>query len=657
MKNDPQSTRLKSLDGIRGLAILAVLFNHIPAAYALTGLPAFLLPLSGILFSSGVLGVSFLFVLSGFLMAYIYPQYKSGMWFLQKRYTRIFPLFLTMSLVMLLFRVFPTLVGILGLFLIPILAIITNFIWMHIVKKLPAKFGKGLFISFLSLQILAGGFYLFWVMRHPPIVFNQQIPMFLREGTIGLVNSTLTLPLGNYIPMLDGVYWSLAAEVLFYILYPILCVPVINYLSTKRKLIKYLFLLTLLPLVAGADLLSHKLFGLSMLQLPLFYCFVTGMSLGYLFKRKPEAIHKITGLLKGWLSPLAIIIFIGVVYFYHLTLDNQTPWAAWLHILWAIPFAIIIGISLDQRNLLSKMFSSKILVFLGLISYSIYLSHTAVIHILEALFKPASSLSAILFIGLIITITIVLSRILYFLLERPYFLRPKEAKEIILNMSPNLAKPAFLVLGAICVIYILATFNAYQSTFNFFSIEYPASHVVFISPQINPNQNSLSLKTYPVVDMQIYSPENNLGIIVMHLTAKNSMNNLTFHIKEKGAKDWYATTSYKLSTVGDSKNHPFGFPVIADSKGKTYDIKLSLPNIKTPTPEYAWIETTPASIRNVYPVNKMQLIKNPSQLFTFVEKKIFNVFLNKEAQEVAILLSPFLLLSLFIFLPKKRINY
>jgi peptidoglycan/LPS O-acetylase OafA/YrhL len=653
MKNDPQSSRLKSLDGIRGLAILAVLFNHIPPAFALSVLPALLVPFSGIIFASGVLGVSFLFVLSGFLMAYIYPNPKSGLWFLQKRYTRIFPLFLTMSVVMLLFRVFPMLVGIWGILLILVLAIIVNFIWIHFVKKMPAKFGKSLFFSFLLMQIFAGGFYLFWVMRHPPIVFNQQIPPLIREGTIGLVNSTLTLPLGNYIPMLDGVYWSLAAEVLFYILYPVICVPVINYLSTKSKLIKYLFLLTLLPFVAGADLLSHKLFGLSMLQLPLFYCFVTGMALGYLYKRKPEAIHRLTGILKGKLSLISILIFIGVVYFYHLTLDNQTPWAAWLHILWAIPFALVIAISLDHRNLLSKMFSSKILVFLGLVSYSIYLSHTSVVHILETLLKPTSVISSATFIILTVTVTIILSRILYRLLEKPYFMRPKEAKTIAVNTNSNLVKPAFLTLSIICVIYILATFNAYQSSFNFFSIEYPSSQVVFISPQIKPGQNYLSLKTYPVIDMQIYSPEDNLGIIVMHLTAQNSMNKLIFRIKEKGARDWYATTGYRLSTVGDSKNHPFGFPVIPDSKGKTYEIQLSLPEIKTPTPEYAWIETTPSSIRNVYPVNKTQLVKNPRQLFIFVEKKTSNVFSNLEAQEVLIFLCPLLLLSLFLFLPKR----
>ena len=374
MKNNPQDTRLKSLDGIRGLAILAVLLNHIAPTYALGILPTFLVPFSSIFFASGVLGVSFLFVLSGFLMAYIYPHPRSGLWFLQKRYTRIFPLFLTMSVIMLLFRVFPSLVGIWGLFLILILSTIVNLIWVRIVKKMPPKFGKSLFITFLFIQIFAGGFYLFWVMRHSPIVFNQLISPLFREGTIGLVNSTLTLPLGNYIPMLDGVYWSLAAEVLFYILYPILCVPVISFLSTKRRIIKYLFLLTLLPLIAGADLLSHKIFGLSMLQLPLFYCFVTGMTLGYIYKRKPETIHQITGILKGWLSPISFIVFIGVIYFYHLTLDVQTPLASWLHILWAIPFALIMAISLDQRNLLSKLFSSKPLVFLGLISYSVYLS-------------------------------------------------------------------------------------------------------------------------------------------------------------------------------------------------------------------------------------------------------------------------------------------
>lgn len=647
--------RLKSLDGIRGLAILAVFLNHIDPIFVSKILPSFLLPFSSIIFASGVLGVSFLFVLSGFLMAYIYPHPSSGLWFLQKRYTRIFPLFLTMATIVTLFRVFPKLVGLWGIGLILLFALIVHITWVYGVKKLSSRFRKMLFFGFLLIQVFAGTFYAFWIMRHPAIVFNQQLPDLIREGTIGLVNATLTLPLGNYIPMLDGVYWSLGAEVLFYILYPILCIPVINYLAPQKKIIKVLFLISLAPLIAGADLLSHHIFGLSMLQLPLFYCFVTGITLGYLYKNKPEVIYKIAGIFKGGLSYLSVIFFILVIFFYHSLLSN-TSYSSWIQIIFAIPFALVIALALDSRNALSKMFSSKLLVFFGLISYSIYLSHSPVIHIVDALYLPITIPATFIYVFLIFIATIILSGILYILLERPYFIKPKEVIKPVTQLSLHIVKPAFIALGGLSLIYFFSMLSAYQSTFNFFSIEYPTKNV-FISPQLK-DQKTFSMQTYPIIKMQIKSQENNLGIIAMHvkheLGTKNTQNTLIFHIKEKDARGWYATTSYKLNTMGDGLNHPFGFPQISNSKGKTYDVELQLNSYNTP--DYVSIDTSGNSIRTVYLIDKSQLLKNPSQFITFTQKKIFAVFYNREAQIVLFLFTPFFLLTIFLFLQRGLVN-
>lgn len=506
MKGSSVRTRLDSLDGIRGLAILAVLLNHIPYVLPLSGI------LGSIVFGSGVLGVSFLFVLSGFLMAFIYSEPKGNLWFLQKRYTRIFPLFLTMSLVTLLFRVFPSLIGLWGIVLILGLAGIVHLIWVYIVKKLPSKFGKSLFIFFLLIQAFTFFLYAVVVMRFPPIVFNQQISPVLREGTIGLVNSTLTLPFGTYIPMLDGVYWSLAAEVLFYLLYPTICVPVINYLKGKKRSIKYLFLLSLMPLFAGFDLLSKKILGLSMLQLPLFYCFVTGMTLGYLYKNKKEVILKATNFLNGEKNILSILLFLAIIILYHLVLDTLTPWNTWSHILFAIPLAFIITMALNPKNSLSKLLSSKALVFLGTISYSIYLSHSPLIHIVEKIFTPTSIFFSAVFIAASITLTLLISKILYVFLEKPYFIKRKEdVVEKIIKPS-RYVRPAFVSLSLISLIYLISIFNAYQSNFNFFSIEYPAGKNAFL---LATKSNLVPVS--PLLNMEIRSEENNLGIITMHL--------------------------------------------------------------------------------------------------------------------------------------------
>ncbi|MDE2590769.1 MAG: acyltransferase [Patescibacteria group bacterium] len=657
--------RVNSLDGIRGLAILAVFLNHIEPAYVFKILPSFMLSITSMAFNSGVLGVSFLFVLSGFLMAYIYPNPKE-LEFLQKRYTRIFPLFLTMSFVALLFSIFPILLKGEGILLIILLAFIVHIIWLHILKKQSNSIKRMVFISFLSLQLLMALFYAFWIMRHPPIVFNQQFPYWIKQGIIGLVNSTLTLPMGNYIPMLDGVYWSLASEILFYILYPVTCVPIIHYLSLQTKIVKYAFLFSLIPLFVGIDFMSQRLWGLHMLQFPLFYCFVTGMIVGHVFRTNPNAIYRITNFFKGKLYFSPIILFLSVFFLYHVTLDRSTLFASWIHILWAIPFAFIIVLCLDQQTLLSKFLSSKLLIFFGMISYSIYLSHSFIIHMASSIFHPTTFFSTVVWLTCIFLSVIVLSSALYYLLERPYFIKTStEKKKTNPTFSPSI-KSSILAIGGISLFYLILL-STYQSNFNFFSVEYPAGKSAIIYPLIK-NNNLISMQQYPLIKMHLYSMENNLGIITLHIkrdSISNNINNvLTFFIKENGAQNWYSISTYKLNQFGEVINNPFenqyfpfGFPAIVNSKGKIYDIQLQL---STSGNGYLLIDPSPFYIRTVYSINKSQFIKNPIKLLTFAIQRLTRIFENHEAKQAGLLFVPFLLfiflsVSFYIFKPTNKL--
>jgi len=69
MTSTKPTQRLIALDGIRGLAIALVIFNHIPLGILYSKIPL-LSPLWTILLSNGKTGVSLLFLLSGFLMTW-----------------------------------------------------------------------------------------------------------------------------------------------------------------------------------------------------------------------------------------------------------------------------------------------------------------------------------------------------------------------------------------------------------------------------------------------------------------------------------------------------------------------------------------------------------------------------------------------------------
>lgn len=65
----------------------------------------------------------------------------------------------------------------------------------------------------------------------------------------------------------------------------------------------------------------------------------------------------------------------------------------------------------------------------------------------------------------------------------------------------------------------------------------------------------------------------NLGMVKFRIRTFHRMNtsHIRLQIREKGASDWWATNTYALDRFGDGLLYPFGFPVIPDSKGKTYE--------------------------------------------------------------------------------------
>ena len=657
-------SRLTSLDGIRGLAMILVFLNHVDPTYIVKLLPSWLAILSPTFFASGVLGVSFLFVLTGFLMAYIYPHPSQRINFVQKRYTRIFPLFLTMCTAMLVLRNIPSYSYLATIPVLIVIAIFTHTVWVHVIKKINNKlFSKTLFFLFIIFQILIGFLYTFVIIKFPPIVFNQQIPAIIRESMVGFVNASLTLPLGNYIPMLDGVYWSLTSEILFYILYPVICVPFIIYLASRGRFTKILFLITLIPLFAGADLLSHKILVISMLQISLFSYFVAGMVLGYLYKNKPHIFENLSKPLPGPLKYWSILAFVLALITPHY-INQYIPayLYPWLNLIWALPFGIIIAIAINEKTYLAKILSSKILVFIGLISYSIYLSHASVLHMVETIFHPTGIFTNFILILGTFIITVLVSYILYNLLEKPYFIKSKETDKTINSPMLISGRRISLLIIAICVLYVSATFYAFQSDFNFFSEQFGQSRSVITSPNLYGDAKTISLQNNQKILMAIKAEENNLGVITMNIshekqtkTPSDTTSQLMFRIKEQGSSSWYSTTGYDLFRIKDGTHYPFGFPSISNSKDKTYIVELYLSNPKTP--DNIILNAADGSVRTVYPVSKTELIKNPVKFASFIKNRIVNVSNSQEARYSLLFFTPFLFISLYLFFSINKRNY
>ncbi len=639
-----RNNRLTGLDGLRGIAILLVFLTHINAAPILNRLPPSLRFIGETFFSSGVIGVSILFILCGFLMAYLYPQ-PDTISFLQKRYSRIFPLFITMSTVMAIFRFNSTLSAPIRLVIIIAASICGYLIWMGIKKVGKPRVSRILFYSFVALQLSAGCFYAFYIMRQPALVFNSQMPKLVHHISVWMVNTTLTLPLGNYIAMLDGVYWSLAAEVLFYVLYPTLFVPLIQSAVHSSRLKKIVLLITIIPFLVGADIISHRILGLSMLQLPLFYYFITGIVLAYIYRNYESYLQKaIKNRGLYIVGKVSLILFVVTLFLVRNNLyaisSELNPWA---RMFWAIPLTFFVGLAILPSTQMNRFLSNKILVYLGKISYSLYLSHTAVVEIMKEWYTPQTMVGTFVFICISLMLAISVATILQYFLERPYFMGRKSETPAKKSVRYYPWSVATFLLSA----YIIFILIAYQSNFNFFSIENPYGKKIIISPSDIKDQ-IIRMDKYKKISLELVASENNLGILAFHLQyfqisrKVNPVDNwqkIQIRLKEKNANSWYAVSDFSPVQIGDSEMLPFGFPQISDSRGKTYFVELQLMNDKSNNS--IMLYTDPAVVSAVYQADKKVLIKNPLLLSSHISKRMSNAFTHPQASMVTLYSIPF----------------
>lgn len=658
MRSKPPSpkVRFNALDGLRGLAIISVVLTHVNSDEIRSILPP---TLGNLIFLSGTTGVSILFILSGFLMAYIYPYPNNTIAFLQKRYTRIFPLFLSLVIVVFLLREVVGLTWFLKLVLIIVIAIISHFVWVHVIRAYATTRGKRIiFLSFIGLQLLVGILYLFWIGRMPAIVLNQLIPGAIRESIIGLVNATLTLPLGNYIPMMDGVYWSLAAEVLFYVCYPIIFIPVLEIWKPHKRWIKFTGLGLLLLFFGGLNLLSQKILMLSMIHFELFYYFVAGIVVGHISRNHNHDFKKLLGPFNNW-KGATLFIFGLVVSLKTLSFNYlAATWHPWIHMIWAIPFAFLLLLILDRNTLISKLLGSKILVFIGMISYSAYLSHTTILHIVEKVIIPTTLWINIISLSITIAVTVVISWALYLLLEKPYFSRQERRgrKPVIIIQDPqSFNKRGLRTILAIVLIYFLGIISAYQSNFNVFSVHQPAKEVKLVN-HLPFTTEATQLKNDSVIFLRLISPEDNLQIITIPIVQVNKppveveKQKLNFKLKELGKEEWLATNSYELSQLDTKVVFPFGIPELKEAKGKELLVEYSLSN--TDSDHYLILNLN--EVKTVNRANKKLLLTTPSELLKFIVQKINNTYSHPEAKLTMFLLLPFASFSIILAINKKN---
>lgn len=638
--------RFDALDGLKGIAILAVVFTHIPLDVWFKIFPANLGAFFSPIVGGGAVGVTIFFLLTGFLMGFLHPAPSSAIEFYSKRYARLFPAFLVMVTSFTIF----TLVK------IPVYQEITIVIACMVAAHLIWKIypvvnehilrGRGIIHAVLILQAAAALWYVFYLLKVPSPVFYFDWGFLARGFATFAVNATMTLPFGNYIGQLDGVYWALCAEVFFYLLYPIVIIRMVTLVNRRFSLAgKALFLITLFPFSYGLYLIGKDTLGFGLLQLQLTIYFIVGVFIGtnqIVLRRK---LKKLDFLFTNpvWIVSLLLLIF-GSVIINSVLSDFFKLW--WL-VLTVIPVGLLLITAFSVPEKSKNILHFSAFTFLGKYSFAIFLTHSFVIHEVQKYIHPDNLIESVKIILLALAGTLILAWLLHRFTERPYFvsrqnpsIKKEGGRESPSVLSFN--RTIVLTVAIFTVIYF-----TYRPPLALFTFVYQHGGLDFRKIF---NEEAVTLTNEPF-RQQFTARYENLGMFMNHLR-KNQVPGieggfvpfrLTARLFSENNQE-ISEASYDAWEISDALYFPFGFPVQTDSKGENYNVEYQLSE-KGISQEIKLIKSDPGV--SVYFVDKKSLIKNPKALFFWGIHKLGEPFINPMFWLTAILVTPFIFIMLF----------
>jgi len=353
--------RLPALTSLRFFAAFHVVIFHFQAMQVFLG-PSWFQKLSSI----GYVGVSFFFVLSGFILVYTYagrPMILRDFW--RARFARIYPAYAFSLLVTAPFFFF---------------AVLTMNIPFFAWAKAHLKVVSALVVSLLQA----------WV---PPAALSW-----------------------------NAVAWSLSVEAFFYLLFPFLLLFFVRRSPAQLLLIAAASWLTSLVLSSTyvflnpdhLRVLNSDVLGAFWLNAVKFHPlarlpeFVLGMACGFLFLRSGKESKLALPLFLSGIAAFAVVVYFGAVIPYPI-----------LHTALLAPAFAAIVYAFALRPKWGAILENRLLVLCGDASYSLYLLHSMIIgmyfHNMTGQLRYQTPLGVLAFVILAVTI----SALVYRFIEEP----------------------------------------------------------------------------------------------------------------------------------------------------------------------------------------------------------------------------------------------
>jgi peptidoglycan/LPS O-acetylase OafA/YrhL len=224
----------------------------------------------------------------------------------------------------------------------------------------------------------------------------------------------------------NGHFWSTQQEMVFYLFMPALLYLsyLISKIVVKGNKVIIGCLLLILALILNKYLTISVFYLLGNYKEQPFYIaiFLTGMALAYFYSHFKSSEYLENKKIKYSLNTLAvsilIIFFISAKYYKDkIGLIANVDYLGWEYPL-AFAFLsgmLILSITLNRDGLLNKIFSSRVLRSIGVVSYSMYLIHYLLLHYLSEYILNNNILFFVLTF-----LTYLVSSVTYYYIERPF---------------------------------------------------------------------------------------------------------------------------------------------------------------------------------------------------------------------------------------------